>query len=59
MLYWRYKEMTRAVRSANINEWHRIAMWRGTEQTPESEKARTWYSELFLASDPSTGMVLR
>jgi len=26
------------------------------EQAPESEKARTWYSELSLASDPSTGM---
>lgn len=28
--------------------WHRIVMRRGTEQAPESEKARTWYSELSL-----------
>jgi hypothetical protein len=26
------------------------------KQTPESEKARTWYSELSLASDPYPGM---
>ena len=28
----------------------------GLEQAPKSEKARTWYSELSLASDPRTGM---
>lgn len=28
----------------------------GLEQAPESEKARTWYSELSLASDPPTRM---